>query len=342
MSTLHGFNISKPNATIDWSDTVISNEGFKDTLTDLFTSKLKEEDINKTKSDLELLKQVSNTKLNYDTPLVIINEKKSVLQFYTKKGRVIFSFSDELTNQVKSIEILTKSIKVLSDQISKLDIKANEYEALEELNDSVLMPIFNSVSKLSFLDSIYIRHVANKSIDKLQLNYDKDYKKLTFEKKSAILAFLSGSLAGGISKSVIPLAATNTGLKVLKLPIHFKIVSNLGVIAFYSFQSISQGIKAYKLVKSHNKRADDVFFDIVDAAQIEPSDFETKSKALYKASNELFTVIESFYRLDQQYKESDTKLIRDMLRNTRILSVVGLKVIESQSNFFNNLIKKNV
>lgn len=333
MSELYGFEI-KRSVSLEWMKEEVSTEGIRDTLKDLFTSKLNKSELDSISKEIDIISTLAGSNIKTDNEILLFKETQSAMKFLTKNGSVISSLPYELERQIDNINKLNKAINTFMRQISKLDVNASEYEALEELNDSELMDVFNSVSRLSFLDSIYINYVANKTIDNIQLQFEKKLKKIDISKKSPILHFLKGSFGGGYMKSIVPIAALTQLRKVIKIPALWALYAVGATLVVKTINSLDKAKAAYRNAQDHNKEVEKLIFKIIDASAIKANDFNILMNKLNSASKELLKTINEFYKLDSIYKESNNSLIRDMLRNSRTLSVVGCKVLESQNKFF--------
>lgn len=338
---LHGFTF-KPSGSSAWSsqDNVInvSNEGVRDFINDVFLPSYNEKDISIGKECLEVMESVLKTDLDTNEPIVFFNAKDKLLRFYTKKGKVINSFPNELDNQVKNIDILTNSIKKLSDSISKVNVGSDDIEVLEHLNDSELMPVFNKLSSLGFLGSISINYTQNKKIDNFTVYSSDVSKRVSTKKKSLAMAWLNGVMSGVSKKMKIPVMVLEVANKILPIPTKVRMYTRGGILSFFTLASIKDGKKAAKEAKSQNKKIESLFYDIIEASQITPNEFRAKTDTLLMASTTLLKTIDSFTEVDSKYKKSNTKLTRDMLRNARILSSIGLKVLKVQRDFYKGLI----
>lgn len=340
--TLHGFNFST-HTSQQWAnadtDLSISNEGLGDFIADKLSPSYNDSDIKQAKEALTNIEKVLQVDLKVNELIVLLDDKQSILNFYTKKGRVISSFPVELERQAKSIAILESAINKISTNISRLDVNADEFTILGELNDSELMPIFNKISMLSFLGGVYIDYTQNKKIDDLKVRSTDYANKVNTKRKSLAGAWLKGFVSGTLRRSNRPLVAIGTVMKLLKFPKRLALGIGVTAIAASAIRAAKASNRHLEAGRKHNALADKNFFDIVEASQISPGEFESLSKRLEEESKKLLSTIEKFSKVDEVYKESNDKLLRDMLRNARILSSIGLKVLNVQGKFYKHILK---
>jgi len=189
---LYGFNLTRP-ISADWSNPV-SVEGLKDAITDLFSLSYTTKDLVHAENTSKTLQEALGATFKSGEEIHPVNSKESILRFYTKNGRIIESLSHELQRQIHSLGVLTRVIKELTKSISRSNKSADEIEILTHINDAELLPLFSAVSRLSFLDSIYIKFIKEAHIDNLEVQTLQ--KTVPLRKQSFFSTWLEGLFRG--------------------------------------------------------------------------------------------------------------------------------------------------
>lgn len=338
MKEINGFKISK-TAYANWSKDEYepSNEGLIDWTKDKLAASLSGKDIDRCKQAIIHMKDVANSSMNEKELVSIINSNKMVLTFYTKKGKIIKSFPEELDNQVRNLIILNESIKKLSKYISDTDINAPGIETLSTLNDTNLMPIFRKLSGLSFLGSIFISTVTKETLNSVKIKDKNLSNRVDVEKKIFALHWIKNFLVGTVMSITVPFRHYSILREAMKQHFLDASFSIVGILATGTADNINKELNKTQKIHKFNNSVKENLLEILEASKIDLGEFVTKSKNLIQSSSDLVETINKFIELDDKYKESDDSLIRDVLRNTRVLCSVGARVVNRQGLYYKSI-----
>lgn len=342
MKTIYDFQF-KETAYKKWDNPLSpSNEGLVDWSKDKLSASFSEKDLLLAKNHLELIQRVSNLPLKSNKPLAILNGKKSVLSFYTKKGKIIDSFSEELEEQIRSLEILSVTIKKITSLIHELKLEASEIEALGSLNDANILPILKRASSLSFLGSIYLESIENKSFNTIQIKRLNKEDRLKVEKQIYALHWIKHLLVGVLKVPLIPFKYYGDIKEALNQNAVDATFDISAIVINGTISETRRELAKTNSVIENNEKVNIVLDEILEASSISSTDFHSKTKLILDKSAELLESIEHFHALDKEYVKSDNTLIRWALRTVRVLSVFGLEVLSREGIFYKAILKNSV
>lgn len=348
---IHSVYAQSFNALFNATNTEnLSQEGLSDWIHDKTSSwfghGVDSSDIESMTKYLAVFEHVIKNPIKENTPFILLKENKEVLQFYTKRGAIIDSFDQELSNEVSNVLTTTTLVNRLIKLLSKIDIQTDdEFEIESVLNHQELKSIYVKASQTSFLGSLYCNYVRPDAIAKnVSLHYDtvKTKAKNPFgSKKSTALEVTKKSLFAGTASMGSAFTALS-GLFDIKR--NFKLITNAsiifgGVMALKKLIFDSSSIS--KSVDNYNKSVDKTHFKILDSIEIDSNRFNDYVSELYEAQKQSQESVVSFIELDKKLRVSDNTFLRDTLRNTRVLCSLLVRAMKVQSDYLQHIAKRN-
>lgn len=336
------FDYSLENYNQD-DTTAISNEAFSNTLYDLFTGGFTKSDIEETRKLTENIQKIESIKFDTNEIISIINEKKTVLEFYVKRNKLIRSFEDELNTQIKNIVSFREILQKIQFLLEEVPSNPTEFDLLDTINDANVMPLYKKVQSLAFLGSYSFYIENNKHFEKYSQRYNtnKDTKTI-IQKKNPLLSFLGAWVFGGLEKYTAMTAYILAVQVVLKLSIFTSNVLSGGLLTYFLYKSTKDGVQAYKESKRWNKRYEALMSDAFEASAIAPSTFKMLSNKLHRETILLLDQIEEFDKFKEDYVNKNNKILKRILSNFKQITGVVIRALKSQGKYYRDIQTKDM